>query len=163
MTKSPNAGATAVPRLKQITAITENTPRDTLYYDGACPLCSREIEEIRAKRGDSIALVDVHALPYDDQPVDALDKFSREDLLKSLHLQRADGQWLKGADANVAAWETTGRWQLLRVLRWPVVRWFVDGVYALWANIRYRRMYGETNLESSDSTNQTTENISNAD
>ncbi|MEM1403483.1 MAG: DUF393 domain-containing protein [Pseudomonadota bacterium] len=129
-----------------MTESSENCARDTLYYDGACPLCSREIDEIRAQRGDAIALIDVHDLHLGVEPGsghgDVLQTFSRNDLLKSLHLQRADGRWLRGADANVAAWEGTARWQVLRVLRWPLIRWCVDRVYAIWANVRFRRMYG---------------------
>ena len=49
-----------------------------------------------------------------------------DELLRTLHLQRADGAWLTGADANVAAWEGTRRGRLLRVLRWPLLRPFVD-------------------------------------
>lgn len=113
----------------------ETAPRcDTLYYDGRCSLCAAEIESLRRARDGSLALVDIHAADGDLPP--------RDLLLRTLHLRRADGQWLTGADANVAAWEGTDRGRLLRVLRWPVLRRAVDAVYALWARWRYRRLYG---------------------
>ena len=112
-------------------------PRDTLYYDGQCPLCRREMSRLRAARGAAIALVDIHSLG-DDTPVD------RHELLRTLHLRRADGQWLRGADANVSAWDNTDKARWLALLRWPVVRHIVDLGYRLWAAWRYRRLYGRS-------------------
>lgn len=112
-------------------------PRDTLYYDGQCPLCRREISRLRAARGAAIALVDIHSLG-DETPVD------RHELLRTLHLRRADGQWLRGADANVSAWDNTDKARWLALLRWPVARHIVDLGYRLWAAWRYRRLYGRS-------------------
>lgn len=108
---------------------------DTLYYDGRCSLCADEIEQLRRERGAALALVDIHAA--DSEP----DLPERDTLLRTLHLRRRDGSWLRGADANVAAWEGTPRWRWLRPLRWPLLRHVVDAVYALWARWRYRRLY----------------------
>ena len=126
--------------------------RDTLFYDGRCPLCAGEIEQLRRARGD-LALVDIHSLPAhshsdDSAAAGAARAPSRDALLRTLHLRRGDGQWLRGADANVAAWSGTFRGRLLRVLRWPLLRHGVDAVYALWAAWRYRRLYGKS--ESGD-------------
>lgn len=130
---------------------------DTLYYDGQCPLCAAEIEALRRTRGNHLRLVDIHETtskdtdaggqdPDDVEPAAATvgpeDHPSRDALLRTLHLRRADGSWLRGADANVAAWEGTQRGRLLRVLRWPLVRHVVDLGYAVWARWRYRRLYG---------------------
>ena len=115
-------------------ALGSHPARDTLYYDGQCPLCRREIDSLRAARGEAIALVDIHRLGA-DAPV------ARDELLRTLHLRRADGQWLRGADANVAAWDNTGKARWLALLRWPLVRHLVDPGYRLWAIWRYRRLY----------------------
>lgn len=118
-------------------ALAARAPRDTLYYDGQCPLCRREISSLRAARGAAIALVDIHSLG-DDTPVD------RHELLRTLHLRRADGQWLRGADANVSAWDNTDKARWLALLRWPVARHVVDLGYRPWAAWRYRRLYGRS-------------------
>jgi predicted DCC family thiol-disulfide oxidoreductase YuxK len=110
---------------------------DTLYYDGQCPLCSAEIEALHTARGEALRLVDIHSLPAATSDLPAADA-----LLRTLHLRRGDGQWLRGADANAAAWEGTLRGRLLRVLRWPLLRLPVDAAYAGWARWRYRRLYG---------------------
>lgn len=109
---------------------------DVLYYDGQCPLCRREMQSLAAQHDDRLQLVDIHRL--DDLPPG----LTREHLLKWLHLRRADGQWVTGVDANVAAWEHTPRGRWLRWMRWPVLRHVVDAGYRVWALWRYRRLYG---------------------
>jgi predicted DCC family thiol-disulfide oxidoreductase YuxK len=128
---------------------------DTLYYDGQCPLCAAEIDQLQRIRGEHLRLVDIHTLdgetacgdaPCGDGVAAAAPEGAapdRDSLLRTLHLQRADGRWLRGADANVAAWDGTGRGRVLRVLRWPLLRHVVDLAYALWARWRYRRLYGK--------------------
>lgn len=131
----------------------ESRPVDTLYYDGQCPLCASEIKALAEVRGTSLSLVDIHqqaasgSIAGDggergDAGTDGEHDPGVDDLLRTLHLQRADGTWLTGADANVAAWEGTRRGRMLRVLRWPILRPLVDLGYRIWALWRYRRLYG---------------------
>lgn len=115
---------------------TGKSDKDTLFYDGACPLCRREMNTLAKLSEGRLSLVDIHSLK--ELPANV----SRHDLLRVLHLQKADGQWLRGADANVAAWQTTPRGKWLRWMRWPGVRWLVDTVYSWWAKRRYDRLYG---------------------
>jgi predicted DCC family thiol-disulfide oxidoreductase YuxK len=115
------------------------TTPQTLYYDGACPLCRTEINRLRDAAGEAIALVDVHEM----SPIKGLP--SRQALLKQLHLRTSDGRLLVGLDANVAAWQVTSYGWLFRWLRWPGVRQIADKVYDYWAEVRYRRRYGENN------------------
>lgn len=122
-------------------AVTTTTPAcDTLYYDGRCPLCAAEIAQLRERRGDALQLVDIHAVDSEATPNDLP---AQDTLLRTLHLRRANGAWLTGADANVTAWEGTARGRLLRILRWPILRPVVDRVYHYWALWRYRRLYGD--------------------
>jgi predicted DCC family thiol-disulfide oxidoreductase YuxK len=34
--------------------------KETLYYDGACPLCAREMKHLAKLKRDSLNLVDIH-------------------------------------------------------------------------------------------------------
>jgi predicted DCC family thiol-disulfide oxidoreductase YuxK len=108
--------------------------KETLYYDGACPLCAREMKHLAKLKRDSLELVDLHRIHISpDMP-------SKEDLLLNLHLKQGH-EWLVGADANVAAWQHTRFGMLWMWLRWPVIKQIVDPVYAFWAKRRYDRLY----------------------
>jgi len=112
---------------------------DILYYDGRCSLCAREIARLEGLRDDGLALCDIHSLDGLPEPGGP----DRDALLRTLHLRTADGHWLRGADANVAAWRHTRFGWLWSWLRWPLLRRLVDPVYDRWAAWRYRRLYGE--------------------
>ena len=117
--------------------IDSTTPHTaTLYYDGRCPLCIREMARLGKLKTAGLQLQDIHGL------VTGAGLPERDTLLRTLHLRQPDGRLLTGANANVAAWQYTrhGRW--FRWLRWPGLSVIVDHVYDAWARWRYRRLYG---------------------
>lgn len=107
--------------------------KETLYYDGACPLCNAEISTLEGLCDDSLNLVDVHGLDVSAE--------NAEQMLKLLHYQTSEGETLVGLDANVAAWQHT-RWGFLfKPLRWPLIGQIADLIYAYWAERRFKRLY----------------------
>jgi predicted DCC family thiol-disulfide oxidoreductase YuxK len=77
----------------------------TVWYDGACSLCSCEIAAMRRlDRGEAIAFVDI-ADPATPCPID------REEALARFHVQE-DGRILSGAAAFAAMWRA------IPALRW---------------------------------------------
>lgn len=107
----------------------------TLYYDGHCPLCMREMAKLSQLKSQDLQLVDIHSLAQEDATPD------RDKLLRDLHLRTADGRWVTGVEANVLAWGYTARGRWLAWLRWPVIRPLADLGYSVWARWRYRRLY----------------------
>ena len=109
--------------------------RAVLYYDGACPLCMKEMARLGRIKSEELQLADIHDLPpSDDLP-------GKDTLLRTLHLRQPDGELVTGIEANVSAWDYTpyGRW--LQWLRWPLVRSLAGRIYTRWAAWRYTRLY----------------------
>lgn len=76
-------------------------PDVTVYFDGACPLCRREIAFYRDLRGaDTIDWVNVANCNDEDIPANV----SREQLLGRFHIQMADLSVKSGAEAFVEIW-----------------------------------------------------------
>jgi predicted DCC family thiol-disulfide oxidoreductase YuxK len=74
----------------------------TLYYDGGCPVCTREIGFYRRRRGaERIRWIDLA------QCTDAElgTELSREAAYARLHVRRPDGELLSGARAFAALWQ----------------------------------------------------------
>lgn len=84
----------------------------TVLYDGACPLCRREIAHARGlarRQGDeSLCFVDISAEAACPMPSD-----ERAALLGRFHVERADGSRLSGAAAFVAMWRRLPGWRWL--------------------------------------------------
>ncbi len=107
----------------------------TVFYDGFCPLCSAEINQLRAYDGDNkIAFEDIHApdfvkrYPYIDQ-VEAN---------RILHGQLSNGDMIYGLDVTYQAWKAVGKHRWLAILRWPGIKLLADISYRFFA--RHRNM-----------------------
>jgi predicted DCC family thiol-disulfide oxidoreductase YuxK len=85
-------------------------PRPTVFYDGACPVCRREIAQYRGgEGGEAIAWVDVSACG-----AEALAPgLTREAALARMHVQDAEGRLVSGARAFAALWLALPRWRWL--------------------------------------------------
>jgi predicted DCC family thiol-disulfide oxidoreductase YuxK len=108
---------------------------DTLYYDGLCPLCQREIRILKRIQRGGLAFVDIHQIPPSAEiPL-------RSALLQTLHLRTYTGEWRIGVEATVGAWSHTHWGWLFRPLLWPWLAPFSRRIYRRWAEKRYRRLY----------------------
>ncbi len=110
------------------------TPRLTVYHDGACPLCQREIALMRRlDRRGAMAFVDV-ADPA-NAPACPIDP---ADLMARFHV-RENGQMLSGAAAFAAMWRAI---PLLRplglVARFAPILWLLERAYRLFLRLRPR-------------------------
>ncbi len=104
-----------------------------VLYDGACPLCRREIGIYRDLTPDRpIEFCDVSnratALPPDS---------THEQLLARFHVQHPDGRLESGAYAFIALWERLPYWRwLARLGRLPGVAALMEVAYRGFLRIR---------------------------
>lgn len=106
----------------------------TVYYDGACPLCSIEIDHLKKHDKDNkLGFVDISQPAFiNDNP-----QLDFEAMNARIHGQTKDGQWLVGLDVTHRAWSLVGKTWLYAPLRWPVVRIFADKFYLWFAKHRH--------------------------
>ncbi|MEM6474728.1 MAG: DUF393 domain-containing protein [Pseudomonadota bacterium] len=106
-----------------------SSPKVKVWFDGACPLCLREINLMRRlDRERAVEFIDVSEDGVGTCPID------RSELLARFHAEE-DGQMLSGAAAFAAMWRAipSMRWlgriarnqTVLRVLEWLYLRFLV--------------------------------------
>jgi predicted DCC family thiol-disulfide oxidoreductase YuxK len=106
----------------------------TVIYNGACPVCSREIGVYRARAEGPVAFVDLNAADL------SCFGLTPDEAARRLHVVE-DGRLLAGVDAFRALWRATPgfRW-LATVAGWPGVRQVAGVVYdRVLAPALYRR------------------------
>ncbi len=119
---------------------TSNAPARpaTLFYDGHCSICTKEMGRLGRMKSEGLELIDIHAMEPDaDLP-------APDSLLRVLHLRTSDGLFLKGVDANVAAWSFTRIGPLFKWMQWPIIAPVFNIFYTRWARWRYDRLYAQT-------------------
>ncbi len=109
-------------------------PELTLYYDGLCPLCSREIAYYRQRAGGDpgVRFVDIT-----DPAFNALEHgLDPSAVHRRMHV-KVGGEVRQGVDAFVAIWgRVPGFGWLARLAKWPGVRASLRLAYAGFARVR---------------------------
>jgi predicted DCC family thiol-disulfide oxidoreductase YuxK len=106
----------------------------TLFYDSRCPLCVAEMKQLQsldAKK--NLRFEDIYSEDFGDR-FPHIDPVAAD---RILHAEFADGQMLFGLDVTHRAWVAVEKKRWIAVLRWPLIRWFADIAYLLFARNRY--------------------------
>lgn len=110
----------------------------TVFYDGKCGLCSKEINHYRTIAPDGI---------FDWQDItENADDLKKEGIslsqgLKLLHAKDAEGTLHVGVDAFILIWKQLKRWRILAAfVRLPIIRQITNMSYKLFASWRFKRL-----------------------
>ncbi len=86
-----------------------STPKTTIYYDGKCHLCSREINEYRKHaNANRLSFIDISNVYFDPES----EGVDPKEVQQTLHVKKRDRSLAKGVDAFIEIWRT------LEILKW---------------------------------------------
>jgi predicted DCC family thiol-disulfide oxidoreductase YuxK len=109
-----------------------------LFYDATCPLCAKEIGQLKAlDQHNYIEFQNIYADDF-EQRFPHIDPVAANTII---HGELADGSIIKGLDVTYLSWKLVGKNRWLAVLRWPVIRIFADFAYTVFAKHRYTISY----------------------
>ncbi len=109
-----------------------SSPELTIYYDGSCPLCRREIALYRRlPAAGRLLWVDVSA-------GQALGEgLSCEAAMRRFHVRDAQGQLLGGGAAFARLWRALPGWRVLGwCFAWPPMSWLLELAYRVFLPLR---------------------------
>lgn len=105
----------------------------TVYYDGGCPLCRREIATYQSLPGaerlswEDVAQADERVAP----------DLNRSDALARMHVRTADGQLVQGAHAFALMWQAFPKTHSLgRLAATRPALWVLEPVYRMFLKVR---------------------------
>ncbi len=110
----------------------------TVFYDGKCGLCSREIKHYRKIAPDCVFDWQDITKSADDLKQHGI---SVSEGLKLLHAIDNNGRLHVGVDAFILIWKQLQRWQVLAsIVSLPIIRQLVNVTYRAFANWRFKRL-----------------------
>jgi predicted DCC family thiol-disulfide oxidoreductase YuxK len=115
----------------------DNPAVATVFYDGQCPLCSREINHYRRLRGsDRVSWIDIST----HQAALEAHQLQRDTAMARLHVRDASGQWHTGAWGFAELWShlPAYRW-LAKTMRALRLLPALDRIYSRFAHWRFQR------------------------
>ena len=106
----------------------------TIYHDGSCALCQREIALVsKLEAAKDVAFADVSGLTN----VEVAPGLSAEVAMKRFHVRRADGTLLSGPSAFIEMWSLAPRLAFLkRMQQSPRTLAALDHVYNVFLIVR---------------------------
>lgn len=120
----------------------------TVYFDGYCPLCVAEMNQLRRlNAAGHLQFEDIHAPDFSLR----FPRINPEAANRILHAEYADGTLIQGLDVTHQIWRAVNQKRWLVILRWPIMRRFADIAYRLFARHRYTISYLLTGVRRCES------------
>ena len=113
--------------------ISEKHPFLTLFYDGACPLCKREVSWI-SKRTSSVVYVDIAASDFAVE--DYVSDLKHSDLMREIRGLDVNGELVTGMDVFRLLYNDAGLGFLAWVTSLPLLSPSFDAAYRVFARVR---------------------------
>lgn len=111
------------------------TPAFEVYYDGACPMCSREIALLRRlDRAGRIRFTDIAAPGFDAAAAGT----TQARLMARIHGRLADGTLVEGVEVFRRLYAAVGFGPLVWLTRAPLLAPLLDAAYDAFAARRLR-------------------------
>ncbi|ELS31759.1 MULTISPECIES: thiol-disulfide oxidoreductase DCC family protein [Pseudanabaena] len=106
-----------------------------LLYDGACPLCLREVNFLKSKDGDRglVKFVDIAADDY--QPADNAG-IDFKTAMGRIHAVLPDDTILQNVEVFRQIYDLLGIGWIYAITRLPLVGRLADAIYGVWADYR---------------------------
>jgi predicted DCC family thiol-disulfide oxidoreductase YuxK len=111
----------------------------TVFYDGKCGLCSKEINHYR-----NVAQAGIFNWQDITESAEELKKegISLSEGLKLLHAKDNNGKVHVGVDAFILIWKQLKRWRVLAFLvGLPIIRQIANTAYRAFASWRFQKLH----------------------
>ena len=106
-----------------------------VFFDGACPLCAREIALLRRRdRHVRIRFTDIAAPDFEPNAL-GLDFAA---LMAELHGRLPGGEIVTGVEVFRGLYAAVGFERLVALSRWPLISWLLDAAYGVFSKNRLR-------------------------
>ena len=113
---------------------TQTTRSLTVFFDGSCPICSKEINFYKMRAGaDELSWVDVS----DEEIPIPIETKSREELMARFHVLSSSGELVSGGAAFAELWASLPAFKIFgKIFKLPILRYLIDVGYDIFLTLR---------------------------
>ena len=106
-----------------------------IFYDGECPLCTREVRLLRRlDKKQRVHFTDIASADFDPAPLG----LSQAALMAEIHGRLPDGQLVRGVEVFRRVYAAVGLRALARISRWPGLAPALEAGYRVFARNRLK-------------------------
>ena len=113
-----------------------NTTKLTIFFDGECPLCKREVDFLQSRNQKSyLKFIDINSSDF-------LENFNQEisykQAMERIHALKSDGSLIKDIKVFQEAYSLIGLGWIYAPTKLPIIDKLIELVYGLWAKYRLK-------------------------
>ena len=108
------------------------TQQFTVFFDGDCPLCQREINWLRKRTGDRVHYQDISPKVSTDKEL----PLPRAELMSKIYGKKDDGTLISGVEVFRQLYSAAGFGPLVFMTRLPIIAQLLGLGYSVFARFR---------------------------
>ena len=113
-----------------------NTVKLTIFFDGGCPLCRREVDFLQSRNQKGhLGFVDINNSDFSLDPKYGI---TYKQAMERIHALKIDGSVIKDIKVFQEAYGLIGLGWIYAPTKLPVLDKFIEFIYGLWAKYRLK-------------------------
>ena len=113
-----------------------NTPKLTIFFDGGCPLCKREVDFLQSKnQKGALRFIDINTSDFFS---DLKYGITYKQAMDRIHAMKSDGSVIKDIKVFQEAYSLIGLGWIYAPTKLPILDKFIEFIYGLWAKYRLK-------------------------
>ena len=113
-----------------------NTPKLTIFFDGGCPLCKREVDFLQSKnQKGALRFIDINTSDFSS---DLKYGITYKQAMDRIHAMKSDGSVIKDIKVFQEAYSLIGLGWIYAPTKLPILDKFIEFIYGLWAKYRLK-------------------------
>ena len=111
-----------------------NTVKLTIFFDGGCPLCRREVDFLQSRNQKGhLGFIDINNSDFSLDPKYGI---TYKQAMDRIHAMKSDGSVIKDIKVFQEAYNLIGLGWIYAPTKLPILDKFIEFIYGLWAKYR---------------------------
>ena len=113
-----------------------NIAKLTIFFDGSCPLCKREVHFLQSKNQKGyLSFIDINT---SDFYLDPKYEITYKQAMERIHALKSDGSVIKDIKVFQEAYTLIGLGWIYAPTKLPIFDKFIEFIYGIWAKYRLK-------------------------
>ncbi len=113
-----------------------NTAKLTIFFDGGCPLCKREVDFLQSRNQKGyLSFIDINT---SDFYLDLKYGITYKQAMERIHALKSDGSVIKDIKVFQEAYTLIGLGWIYTPTKLPIFDKFIEFIYGIWSKYRLR-------------------------
>ena len=113
-----------------------NTAKLTIFFDGGCPLCKREVDFLQSRNQNGyLSFIDINT---SDFYLDLKYGITYKQAMERIHAFKSDGLLIKDIKVFQEAYTLIGLGWIYAPTKLPIFDKFIEFIYGIWAKYRLK-------------------------